>query len=141
MHRMTRLVRKYPGAIHAIALSLTALAALNLALVACGGTEKDALAPRAATPPGAAPTSISTPSLSDQAPPPAAAGQNGAFQPPVMTPAPLATARPVAATPAPDSVAGLAPDFTLPAVARGEVTLSKYQGESNVLLVFYRAWW
>ena len=127
--------------VSATALSLAALAALNLALVACGGAEIDVPTPRAATPSGAAPTSTSAPPLSAQSPVPAAAGQSGAFQPPVMTPAPLATARPVAATPAPDSIAGLAPDFTLPSVVGGEITLSKYRGESNVLLVFYRAWW
>ncbi len=30
-----------------------------------------------------------------------------------------------------------APDFTLPAHLGGEITLSNYQGEKNVLLVFY----
>jgi len=33
------------------------------------------------------------------------------------------------------------PDFTLPNVHGGTVTLSQFQGAKNVVLVFYRAFW
>lgn len=38
----------------------------------------------------------------------------------------------------------LAPDFTLPdanAAAGAEISLSQYQGDRSVVLVFYRAYW
>ena len=37
----------------------------------------------------------------------------------------------------------VAPDFTLPAVNRGstEISLSSFQGDKEVVLVFYRAYW
>jgi hypothetical protein len=35
----------------------------------------------------------------------------------------------------------MAPDFTLAALAGDPVTLSSFQGESNVVLVFYRGHW
>ena len=35
-----------------------------------------------------------------------------------------------------------APDFTLPAANKGtEISLSQYQGEKPVVIVFYRAYW
>lgn len=36
---------------------------------------------------------------------------------------------------------GLAPDFTLPSAAGGEVKLSQFRGNKDVVLVFYRAYW
>ena len=35
----------------------------------------------------------------------------------------------------------LAPDFTLPNAHGGDVTLSQYRDDKNVVLVFYRAFW
>jgi cytochrome oxidase Cu insertion factor (SCO1/SenC/PrrC family) len=35
----------------------------------------------------------------------------------------------------------LAPDFTLPSAAGGEVKLSQFRGNKDVVLVFYRAYW
>jgi peroxiredoxin len=35
-------------------------------------------------------------------------------------------------------VGGMAPDFTLPAVGEGQVSLSDYRGERCVVLVFLR---
>ena len=37
----------------------------------------------------------------------------------------------------------VAPDFTLPAANKGstEISLSSFQGEKEVVLVFYRAYW
>ncbi len=56
---------------------------------------------------------------------------------PTATPTPVPTATPVPPTPARE----LALDFTLPNAQGGEVTLSDYRGEKNVVLVFYRAFW
>jgi peroxiredoxin (alkyl hydroperoxide reductase subunit C) len=38
-------------------------------------------------------------------------------------------------------VGGLAPDFTLPAVRGGKITLSQYRGEKNVVISFVPAAW
>ena len=37
----------------------------------------------------------------------------------------------------PAEVGDLAPDFTLPSVSEGDVTLSQYQGEKHVVLSFH----
>jgi hypothetical protein len=42
-------------------------------------------------------------------------------------------------TPVP--VSNEAPDFTLPSIQGSEYTLSSFQGEQPVLVVFYRAYW
>ncbi len=71
--------------------------------------------------------------------------------PPADTPAPAATTAP-ADTPAPSETtapavtfaeddADKAPDFTLPNAHGGDVTLSQYRDDKNVVLVFYRAFW
>lgn len=51
---------------------------------------------------------------------------------------------PPATAPAVPSALQLGPglhDFKLPDAQGGEVQLSQYLGEKNVILVFYRAWW
>ena len=35
----------------------------------------------------------------------------------------------------------MAPLFTLPSARGGEVSLAGFQGQKNVVLVFYRAFW
>ncbi len=73
--------------------------------------------------------------------------------PPADTPAPAATTAPAPDdTPAPSETtapavtfaeddADKAFDFTLPNAHGGDVTLSQYRDDKNVVLVFYRAFW
>ena len=63
-----------------------------------------------------------------------------------VTPAPTATAVPPPTpvptpTTAPPDDTDLAFDFTLPNAHGGDVTLSNFRGDKNVVLVFYRAFW
>ena len=39
------------------------------------------------------------------------------------------------------AVGDVAPDFTLPQYGGGNVTLSQFRGNKNVVLVFYRGFW
>ena len=64
---------------------------------------------------------------------------------PTAAPDPTATPEPMETT-APsvtfaDDAADLAPDFMLPNAHGGEVTLSDFRDDKNVVLVFYRAFW
>ena len=56
---------------------------------------------------------------------------------PVPTPMPTATP----SLPVGTSVGNLAPDFTLPSARGDDYPLSAYRGHSNIVLVFYRAFW
>jgi len=71
----------------------------------------------------------------------AAVGTISATPTPTQTPRPALTATPVnpevpvSLIPA---VGEPAPDFTLPTVNGGEVTLADYRGQKNIVLLFYR---
>ena len=63
---------------------------------------------------------------------------------PTAEPTPVATEAPPAATatPEPQPAAGpMAPLFTLPNATGGQTSLAGFQGNKNVVLVFYRAFW
>ena len=73
-------------------------------------------------------------------------GVPAASSPPTATPAPtaqaLATSVPAGgASWVGAEVGAIAPDFTLPSAAGGDVSLASYRGESNVVLIFYRGAW
>lgn len=56
-----------------------------------------------------------------------------------VNPSPTATqSQPSANIAAIPAVGEQAPDFTLPSVSGDMVTLSRYQGQKNIVLVFYR---
>jgi len=58
---------------------------------------------------------------------------------PTQAALPEPTEPPLINTPVP--VANTAPDFTLPSVQGPEYTLSSFQGEQPVAVVFYRGYW
>ena len=63
---------------------------------------------------------------------------------PTATPEPTATPKPTPTPEPPVTIvdeADLAFDFTLPNAHGGQVSLDDYQGNKNVVLVFYRAFW
>ena len=85
----------------------------------------------------AAPTPVIPPTATS-APDPTATTASG----PAETPASAEDETPAAGSDIEfDSSGDLAPDFTLPNAQGGEVTLSGYRGDKNVVLVFYRAFW
>ena len=83
------------------------------------------------------------PPAATAAPQPTAAPATAAPQP-TAEPTPVATEAPPAATatPEPQPAAGpMAPLFTLPNATGGQTSLAGFQGNKNVVLVFYRAFW
>ena len=84
-------------------------------------------------PPQPETTPTPTPESSATAVPPTAT----ATAVPTPTPMPIATPSP----PVGMNVGNLAPDFTLPSARGEDYPLSAYRGHSNIVLVFYRAFW
>ena len=119
-----------------------------------GDSDKDSKGGSVAAPTATiAPTATATPTATDTPTPspvlresPTATAQATPTSTAVPTPTATATpAPPVGETPVVvnigPNVGDLAPGFTLPAASGPEQSLESYRGKSNLLVVFYRAFW
>ncbi|MBM3959080.1 MAG: redoxin domain-containing protein [SAR202 cluster bacterium] len=111
-----------------VRLRAVAAAAASALVLACAGE-----AVPTATQVASRPVTIATATPPPTSPPAATAAPTTA---PVSAPAATVPAAPPATQLGP----GLH-DFKLPDAQGGEVALSQYLGQKNVVLVFYRAWW
>ena len=105
-------------------IAIFLIAAMFVVTTACGGSSDsgspaDAAEDLFTAAPTVAPTSPDTPQATEPAAEPT--------EPPLIN------------TPGP--VSNTAPDFTLPSVQGTDFTLSQFQGEKPVAVVFYRGYW